>query len=145
MTSWVCLDSSVVLKLVLPEGDSQQVKALWQFIIVAGQRPVAPLLFPFEVTSTLRKRAYRGDISDAYSLSALRQILSLEIKFTTFNNINEQAWRIATRFNRPAAYDAHYLALAEHLGCEFWTADKRLYNAAHEKLPWVRWLGSFSD
>ncbi len=42
------------------------------------------------------------------------------------------------------SYDAHYLALAEHLGCEFWTADKRLHNAVHEKLPWVRGLGDFS-
>jgi predicted nucleic acid-binding protein len=47
----------------------------------------------------------------------------------------------ATRFNRPAAYDAHYLALAEMMNCEFWTADERLFNAVRDKLSWVRWLG----
>jgi predicted nucleic acid-binding protein len=143
MTSWVCLDSGIVLKFVLPEADSQQAKALWQSIITSRQQPVAPLLFPFEVTSVLRKRTYRGDIGENYSLPALRQILSLQIQLTTFNDIHEQAWQIATHFNRPAAYDAHYLALAEHLSCEFWTADKRLSNAVNEKLPWVRWLGDF--
>ncbi len=145
MTSWVCLDSGIVLKFVLPEADSHQAKALWQSIIASRQQPVAPLLFPFEVTSTLRKRSYRGDISEKFSLSALRQILSLQIKFTSFDNIHEQAWQLAARFDRPAAYDAHYLALAEHLGCEFWTADKRLFNAVNDKLPWVRWLGDFSS
>lgn len=144
MTSWVCLDSGVVLKLVLPEADSKKAKGLWQSIVLSRQRPVAPLLFPFEVTSTLRKRTYRGDIHENYSLASLRQILSLEIKLTTFNDIHEQAWQLAKQFNRPAAYDSHYLALAEHLDCEFWTADQRLYNAVHEKLSWVRWLGDFS-
>jgi predicted nucleic acid-binding protein len=145
MTSWVCLDSGIVLKFVLPEADSQQAKALWQSIITTRQQPVAPLLFPFEITSTLRKRTYRGDISEKFSLMALRQILSLPINFTTFDNMHEQAWQLAGRFNRPAAYDAHYLALAEHLGCEFWTADKRLYNAVSNDLSWVRWLGDFSS
>ena len=143
MTSWVCLDAGIVLKFVLPEADSQRAKALWQSIITSRQQPVAPLLFPFEVTSTLRKRTYRGDIGEKYSLMALRQILSLPINFTTFDNMHEQAWQLAGQFNRPAAYDAHYLALAEHLGCDFWTADKRLYNAVNEKLPRVRWLGDF--
>jgi len=50
---------------------------------------------------------------------------------------------LATHFNRPTAYDAHYLALAEMLGCEFWTADRRLYNAVKEELPWVKWLSDF--
>lgn len=144
MTSSVCLDSGIVLKFVLPEADSQQAKMLWQSIIASQQRPVAPFLFPFEITSTLRKRAYRGDINEHYSLAALRQILALEIKLLTFDNMHELAWRIASRFNRPAAYDAHYLALAEHLNCEFWTADKRLYNAISDQLSWVRWLGELS-
>jgi hypothetical protein len=35
-----------------------------------------------------------------------------------------------------AAYDSFYLGLAERLGCELWTADRRLRNAVD--LPWVR-------
>jgi len=37
---------------------------------------------------------------------------------------------LAARFSLPAIYDAHYLALAERLGSEFWTADRRLGQAA---------------
>ncbi len=48
---------------------------------------------------------------------------------------------LAERFRRPATYDPHYLALAEREGCEFWTADERLWNAVKADLPWVRWLG----
>jgi predicted nucleic acid-binding protein len=50
---------------------------------------------------------------------------------------------LATRFNRPAAYDAHHLALAEMMNCEFWTADRRLFNVVKDKLPWVHWLREF--
>lgn len=41
------------------------------------------------------------------------------------------------------AYDAFYLALAEHLNAEFWTADKHLANRCCKdlKLTWVHWLG----
>jgi hypothetical protein len=40
----------------------------------------------------------------------------------------------------PAAYDAHYLALAERVGAEFWTTDRRLANKVREALPWVHLL-----
>lgn len=33
---------------------------------------------------------------------------------------------LAERLSLSATYDAHYLALAEWLGAEFWTADQRL-------------------
>ena len=29
------------------------------------------------------------------------------------------------------------------MGCEFWTADKRLANVVQDELPWVRWLGDY--
>ena len=44
---------------------------------------------------------------------------------------------------RTATYDSHYLALAEHLDCRFWTADERLYNAAKDQFPRIRWLGDY--
>jgi predicted nucleic acid-binding protein len=41
------------------------------------------------------------------------------------------------------AYDAAYLALAEHEGIPFVTGDKQLYNAVKGRLPWVRWVGDY--
>ena len=51
--------------------------------------------------------------------------------------MHEQALDLAERFAFQAAYDAHYLALAEWLGGEFWTADGRLVQAVQAGLPWV--------
>jgi predicted nucleic acid-binding protein len=58
-------------------------------------------------------------------------------------NINrERAWEIATAFGFATVYDATYLALAELRGCEFWTADERLFNQVTDKLFFVKWLGA---
>lgn len=57
--------------------------------------------------------------------------------------LHRHAWELAARLNRPAAYDAHYLAFAEMMACEFWAADKRLANAVQDELSWVRWLEDY--
>jgi predicted nucleic acid-binding protein len=38
-------------------------------------------------------------------------------------------------------YDATYLVLSQFRGCEFWTADERLFSAVKDELALVRWLG----
>lgn len=40
--------------------------------------------------------------------------------------IANSAFELVNQFNLPASYDAHYLALAQHLNCDFYTGDKRL-------------------
>jgi len=55
--------------------------------------------------------------------------------------LQPRALSIATRFKRPKAYDAQYLAVADLLGCELWTADRRLASAVAGELPWVRYVG----
>jgi hypothetical protein len=35
------------------------------------------------------------------------------------------------------------LALAQSLGVRFFTGDKRLFNAVHDALPWVEWVGDY--
>lgn len=52
-----------------------------------------------------------------------------------------RAVELASDLGLPAVYDAHYLALAERMGCELWTADERLWNSVRTSLSWVRWIG----
>ena len=52
-----------------------------------------------------------------------------------------RALEVADKLGLRASYDAHYLALAEHLGVELWTADDRFWNAAKGSFPWMRWVG----
>lgn len=53
----------------------------------------------------------------------------------------ERAIEIAYATGQKATYDAFYVALAEMLGCELWTADERFWRAASPAIPFVRWLG----
>jgi predicted nucleic acid-binding protein len=52
---------------------------------------------------------------------------------------------LTAELKQDAVYDAHYLALAEALNCELWTADERFYRAAISGHTQVKWLGSFTE
>ena len=143
--TWVVVDSGLALKLVLNETDSHLAEALWQRWLRDDLQPVAPSLFYFEVTAVLRKHVYRGSITPERGAQALQQALKFKVKLIDSPDLHERAWRLAAELNRPTAYDAHYLAAAEELKCDFWTADERLYNSARNRLAWVYWLGNFSS
>jgi predicted nucleic acid-binding protein len=97
---------------------------------------------PLEVTNILRQRMRT---SDGLSLDAATQhlddFLALAIEFHNPAGLHFQALVLADALGLPATYDAHYLALAEHLGCELWTDDLRLIRQVATGLPFVRWLG----
>jgi predicted nucleic acid-binding protein len=57
--------------------------------------------------------------------------------------LTERAIDIAASTRQKAAYDAHYLALAEREGTDFWTADRPFFAATHGQFPQVRWVGAY--
>ena len=59
-------------------------------------------------------------------------------------NLHVRAVQLASLLKQSAAYDAHYLAVAESIGCELWTADERFYRAASPSIDNVRWIGEFA-
>lgn len=69
-------------------------------------------------------------------------VLALPIQLHCDSWLHVSALEFAERFRLRAAYDAHYLALADHLRCEFWTGDRKLFNAVASELPWVRLIGA---
>ena len=142
MSLQVCVDASVVIPLVVYEALSEQVRALWVDWRTRNLSIVAPFLLGFEVTATLRKKVHRGLLTPEEGELAFRIVHSQGIQFLHPADLHWRAWELAVRFNRPTAYDSYYLALAATLGCEFWTADERLYNTVSAQLPWVRRLAA---
>lgn len=140
MSYWVCVDASLALKLVLGEDDSPQAIALWRQWIEDEAIVAAPPLLGYEVTSVLRSKVSRGLLRPEHGDEAFAAIHAQQIRYWAPDELHARAWELAKRFQRPAAYDAHYLALAEILDCPFWTADERLYNAVKQELDWVHWL-----
>ena len=88
---------------------------------------VAPTLFHFEVANTLYQYQRLDILSSETVQSAHELALSLDIELLSGPWLHRQAIRLADQYGLPTTYDAHYLALAERLGTEFWTIDKRLY------------------
>jgi predicted nucleic acid-binding protein len=89
----------------------------------------------------MRKHVIRGLRTLQESRQALQLAMAFDIQYLEPSDFHLRAFELADRLGRPAAYDSHYLALAEHLDCEFWTADERLVNAVEGMLPRVKWLG----
>jgi predicted nucleic acid-binding protein len=136
----VCLDASVGLKLLVAEDDSARARSLWRAWTAQGFLVVAPGLFVFECTSALRRMVVRGDLALESARRAVGLLLEMPLSLQAPGGLVERAWDLAGALNRPTAYDCFYLAVAELLGIECWTADRRLYNAVHTKCRWLRHL-----
>lgn len=77
--SKVCVDASLVLKLVLPEEHSERVLTLWKNWLVKAIQPISPRLLLYEITSVLRKHVHRGVLSQSLAdeaFAAINQIIA---------------------------------------------------------------------
>ena len=132
----------MAVKWILEEERSDRADALYDATVEAGQPIIAPPLLPLEVTNILRQRMRAQDgISLTRATEHLAAFLALPIEFHNPVGLHHEALVLADALGLPATYDAHYLALAEHLGCELWTDDQRLMRQVAESLPFVRWIG----
>lgn len=80
-------------------------------------------------------------MSDLSAEATLAAAVKLPIHLYDDEDMHARAMFFARHLGLPASYDAHYLALADHLGAELWTADRRLANSVQPHLPWVQFVG----
>ena len=141
MNNVVVVDANLALKWVLIEADSTLSISLLDQWTDEGKEIIAPALFAYEVTNILHRQVIAGKLTYEEADEGLARLFSLGIllKFSGYEKISTQALTYAHRFHLPATYDAHYLALASHEQCAFWTADARLWNAVKHKRVCVKW------
>jgi predicted nucleic acid-binding protein len=142
MNSAVCVDANVIVRTLVFGQFSEQATALFAQWQQRGVPLLAPALFAFEVTATLRRLVYHKAITPEEGQEAFVRFLRIKVRLSHRRSIFPLAWQLAKQFNRSRAYDTAYLALAQLNQCDFWTADEKLFNAVNGQLPWVKWIGN---
>lgn len=134
----VCVDTSLALKLVLPEPGSDRVRRRWAEWLREGVIVIAPWLWMFEAHAVLRRKLVRQDLTEVEARDAWRILRRQGIRTVHPRGLFDRAWVLAGELDRPNTYDACYLAVADLRRCELWTADARLARAARTKFDWIR-------
>lgn len=141
--SVLVLDSGIFIASVFPDEKlNVEAKAILKQTQADKTQLVAPHLLHYELLAVSRKAVYQARISPEDGIKARDIMLAYPVQLYFDEALLKRAYEIATEFNRPTAYDSQYLALAERLSCDFWTADERLLNTVKSKLSWVKWLGN---
>jgi len=141
MSYWV-VDANIVVNTVMSMTDN--LKLFWERVDQEQITPCAPRLWVSEVTSTVRFLVSQKELSSEEAEEALRTMHSLRVEIINEDEeLSLRALELAGKLRQSKAYDAFYLALAEKLGVEFWTADERLFNRCKKdfELSWVHWVG----
>ena len=140
----VCVDASVAVKVVVTESDSDKADALFDEWAYEGKQLIAPAFFEVETDSILRQKVMlRKELSLEQAEAAFAKLQTLPIQQIAVLGQRQRAWKIAADYGFATVYDATYLALAELRGCEFWTADERLFNRVKDTLTFVKWLQNY--
>jgi predicted nucleic acid-binding protein len=137
MSYWV-VDANIAIQTVL--DISAPLERFWQRLDMEQVTPCAPRLWLSETTSAIRFLVAQKEITSDEAEQALRTIHGLRVEI-----INEdeelclRALELAEKLSQSKAHDAIYLALAEKLVADFWTADERLVNRCRKdlKFSWV--------
>ncbi len=143
MNSLVVVDASLAFKWLVQEEHSDKADALGRLWASQGTRRAAPYFMPVEVVNALHRRVVQAEMSVHDGVRLIERLLSSGLELHETPNLHGRALELASRLNQGAVYDAHYLALAETLGCDLWTADEKFYRTASPVTDNVRWIGEF--
>lgn len=136
----VCVDASVVVQLVVGGGQADKISDLWLTWLEAARPLVAPTLLYYEISNAIHRYLVHDYLLPQAADEALTAALTLDISLYEDQDLHHRSLKLARRFSLPATYDAHYLALSERLGAEFWTVDRRLARIVQTALPWVHFV-----
>lgn len=144
--SSIVVDSNLAIYSLIDTPSSYLANQVWKKILAEGANVFAPSLWVFETTSVIRKYCARGILTDSDAEEALIILDQMPVQFISDDlNLRRSALNWAARLRQSAAYDGFYLATAEKLRAEFWTADKALANNANQLgAGWVHWMGELA-
>jgi len=138
---WV-IDASVANKWYLRDEDllaqADAIRSAVEGLSVLG---VCPHVARHEVANTMAVACRGGRTSRKQAMAYISEFLA-----TGLSNDGDAYWLVTAAAAIAAELpvfinDAVYIALAENLGYEFVTDDRKLFDKVADRFPFVRWLG----
>lgn len=134
------VDASVVVDLVAPDVQvDAPARLLMTKLATAGVDVAAPALLWLETSNALLAGIRRGRWDGAAADAAAAQLDLVPVRSADIPADRTRAFELARRYDNWSVCGMVYVALAERLGTELYTADERL-RARLAHLPWVRGL-----
>ncbi len=127
------IDASVAVKWLVEEEGSPAAVAL------LDESLAAPDLLISEVGNILWKKVRKGEIPPDYARSAVRDLVNGGFALYSSVNLIHAAVELGIELGHPV-YDCLYLVLAQKLGTQLVTADRRFINRLATTSPELRSL-----
>jgi len=138
----IVVDANITVALFVNLPYSLQSEKLFRLWRTQDVQVHAPALWPVEVVSALHKMVSIGQIDSDDARLAIANLERFPIQVVLPDSaLLDLSLVWAGRLNQTVAYDAQYVALAENISAQFWTADQRLLNSLqHLDIQWAHWV-----
>jgi predicted nucleic acid-binding protein len=117
------VDASTVVAALVDGGRD----GAWAETLLTSDSLVAPHLMPAEVANILRRASLSGEITADVAALAHADLLQLRVELFPYEPFAARVWELRENVT---AYDAWYVALAEHLDARLTTLDERLASSS---------------
>ena len=139
----VVVDASLAVKWVVTEHDSELAHELLQHWSHGEVQLCGPSMLPAEVANAIHQRIRRDLLSIDSAAEAIDDFMMAGLDILDTTSLSPRALEIANQLGQGAVYDSYYLALAETLDCDFWTADAQFQRAARTTFNNIKLLSEF--
>lgn len=140
--SAIVVDASVVVRAVLPTEEKPAILERFASWHLSRSKIYAPDILLPEAVSVIRRGIFDRWITPAEGGVAVEDVFRLGVEIVLSDvGLCHSALAWAGQLGHSKAYDGFYLAVAERMGADLWTADERLRNRARQfGLSWVKWI-----
>ena len=140
--SAIVVDANLAIRAVLPTEGKPGILERFASWHQSRIKIYAPGILLSEAVFVIRRGVFDRWITEAEGQVAVEDVLRLGVEIILSDvGLCQAALAWASRLGQSKAYDGFYLAVAERMGAELWTADEKLRNRARQLgLSWVRWI-----
>jgi predicted nucleic acid-binding protein len=119
----IVVDASCVVEVLLRTDSADAIESRWR----REGSLHAPEIVDLEVLQVMRRLVALREVSEDRAALALGMLERLALRRWSHGPLRRRAWALRRNLT---AYDAAYVALAEHLECSLITRDSRLARSA---------------